>query len=935
MASPESGQWLLIIDNYDDIQQIEFDRHVPAEIVGSILITTRDRKIIGPVANAGLFLGSMEESDAKQLFLRVSSVGEAEVDACSDMHHDDQVLKQILRELQYFPLAIDQAASFIRENAPITLQEYLRYLEPRSLNREKLMRFKQARPEYPESVMTTWEISLEYLNKSNPRASRILQLLGFLNNVPIPETLLTSTLRQSQSSWYWPTDMREKLAYLEDDVGFRMAIGALSSLSLVDRNPIFHTLSIHPLVHEWIRVRLNADRRVQAEWTSAAGVILFKTFPSERLVDPHEPWPDISSSQPQVNTVIKHITNVLQNFQDYAGYSEKIPVECYLLCEILILTGFARKSLYLPEETEKLLWKLDRATISIMPRLGKHLTPLAMFIHRSVMWLTKQGRRQGSDKTRSQIAEVLTTLQMPDSCNHSVVLLTMILTCTMFDVLTVDDDDTPSKSLIGVLKISASRNRERQMSSRRLLFNLHNAMDPLTKEWIESWELQWTHFIVKQRLMYVSSPDEYQTTDGLQPSDLLSSSRLSHLTLEERSSHFNRMGELLWQSKSPKDFEGLRVLFSEVYAQWKIILLKEHRSAVEETELQSTMMQPSSAYISSSFGRSTDYDSMFLIDLITPLDYIWSITPAVALEISDPQYHWRVYKHGDHSTERKISKLDPSLRRYAEELYLRMRRLYNRIVMLGHYEKYTDVDSVGRHFKTDDVNYTSVQIWINLGEWSKASRLLLDWLHCRSIISFCDDQRHFPWTGPPTSATIKRQSNEEGQTMAEPLYVGRHVGKGNVLRSRGVSGGDLLDNLYVGGWEIPMTCRFIFNIRVDDVIAMFITVASSQHRLTKAESEELRAKLQGVEAFENHAKKSLSRLELIYRLSQKYIYEIHAKTPTGRRIHEGSTSLHKDSRSAQEVESSDIELSDTEDQELDSDDDDLKIAKDVDVFWEW
>lgn len=932
MASPESGHWLLIIDNYDDIQQIEFDKHVPADIAGSILITTRDRKIIGPVASAGLFLGSMGESDAEQLFLRLSSVGEAEVDAGSEIYHGNQALKQILRELQYFPLAIDQAASFIRENAPITLEEYLRYLKPRSLDREKLMRFKQARPEYPESIMTTWEISLEHLNNSNPRASLILQLLGFLNNGPIPESLLTSTLRVSQSSWYWPTDLHEKLAYLEDDVGFRMAIGALSSLSLIERKPIFHTLSIHPLVHEWIRVRLNADRRVQAEWTSAAAVILFKTFPSERLVDPHEPWPDMSSSQSLVNLVIEHIPNVLQNFQDYAGYSEKIPVECYLLCEILILTGFARKSLYLPEQSEELLGNLDRATISIMPRLGEQLTPLARFIHRSVMWLTKQGRRRGSDKTRSQIAEVLTTLQMPDSCNHSVVLLMMLLTCTMFDVLTVNDDETPTKSLIGELKINAIRNRQWQVSSRRLLFSLHKTMDPLTKEWIQSWELQWTHFIVKQQLMYVSSPDEFQMSDGLQTSDLLSSSLLSHLTLEEKSRHLNRMGELLWKSKDPKDFEGLRLFFSEVYAQWKTILLEKHRSAVEEIESQSTLMQPSSAYISSSFGRSTDYDRVFLIDLITPLDYIWSILPAVAMEISDPQHHWSLSKHGGHWTERKVSKLDASQRRYAEELYMRMRRLYNRIVMLGHYEKYTDVDLVGIYFKTDDANFTLVQVWINLGEWSKSSRLLLDWLHCRSIISYCDTQSHFPWTGPSTSTIIERQSNEEDQAMAEPLLIGKHVGKGNVLRSSTVGGGGLLENVHVGGWEIPVTCQFIFNERVDDVTAMFITIASSQHRLSKAESEELRAKLQGIEAFEDHAQRSLSRLELIYRLSLKYIPEIHTQTPesTGRRIREGRTGLHKLSRSSPEVE-----LSDTEDQELDNDDDDLEISKDADEFWEW
>jgi len=31
------------------------------------------------------------------------------------------------------------------------------------MNRELLMRFEEVNPKYPESVMTTWEISLRYL----------------------------------------------------------------------------------------------------------------------------------------------------------------------------------------------------------------------------------------------------------------------------------------------------------------------------------------------------------------------------------------------------------------------------------------------------------------------------------------------------------------------------------------------------------------------------------------------------------------------------------------------------------------------------------------------------------------------------------------------------------------------------------------------------
>ena len=157
MLSPQSGDWLMILDNYDDIQGINFDSFIPAEATGGVLITTRDRKIVGPIATSGLHLTAMDESDAKLLFLRLSGTTSSIISQDSHPSYDGQSLKEILRELQYFPLAIDQAASFIRENSPMTFQEYLRHLEPRSVDREKLMRFKQVRPDYPESVMTTWE----------------------------------------------------------------------------------------------------------------------------------------------------------------------------------------------------------------------------------------------------------------------------------------------------------------------------------------------------------------------------------------------------------------------------------------------------------------------------------------------------------------------------------------------------------------------------------------------------------------------------------------------------------------------------------------------------------------------------------------------------------------------------------------------------------
>ena len=102
----------------------------------------------------------MNSLDTERLFLRIQSLGTERNQQVSNSDPERQALGQVC-----LPLAIDQAASFIRENSPMTFREYLTYLKPPSVDRERLLRFEQADPTYPDSVMTTWEISLQYLER--------------------------------------------------------------------------------------------------------------------------------------------------------------------------------------------------------------------------------------------------------------------------------------------------------------------------------------------------------------------------------------------------------------------------------------------------------------------------------------------------------------------------------------------------------------------------------------------------------------------------------------------------------------------------------------------------------------------------------------------------------------------------------------------------
>ena len=154
MLMPGHEDWLLVLDNFGD-NQVKVDHFLPTGASGSVLITTRDRNVIDSVATSGFLLTAMDLLDAERLFLRVQSIGADPSFQKPTSGPDREDLKRILEELQWFPLAIDQAASFIRENSPMTLREYLTYLKPRNVDRERLLRLKQANPTYPDSVMIT------------------------------------------------------------------------------------------------------------------------------------------------------------------------------------------------------------------------------------------------------------------------------------------------------------------------------------------------------------------------------------------------------------------------------------------------------------------------------------------------------------------------------------------------------------------------------------------------------------------------------------------------------------------------------------------------------------------------------------------------------------------------------------------------------------
>lgn len=862
---------------------------IPADAVGSVLITSRDRKIIGSVANSGFPLNAMNELDAKYLFLRLSSSSAESISDTEQTIEGTQVLHDLLQELQYFPLAIDQAASFIRENSPMTAKEYLDYLKPRSLDRERLLRFKQARPDYPESVMTTWEISLDFLYKVNPRASWILQFLGFLDNSSISEDLLLSTLSARLCTikhdykfefgiCQLPESAQIKLANLRSDVGFREAIGRLTSLSLIQRNATTRNLSVHPLVHEWIRVRLNTRPKVQADWTVTAVLVLFQTFPSDMFLNPSSFWEITYYGHNNFLLVKGHIGTLLENLQGYMQNLDELPIECYILCETLLLAAFFDDNdgdaiSFLPSQrTPK---NPDSIIQSVLTRLSPEYVPIASIIHRLVMWVRKKGPRRGSNRTKDEMASALENLHITCPLENSNILFLMLLAQAVVKVSSCTDDVHSKPFSFAARQADITKEHEveetrKQKLNSRLFSALQGLLELAKKSQKPPLLYEITHFLIKGRLLNCITPKDFVRIDCLHPSYMLSTDLIAHLSYSETGQHLCRLAQLLWGCDSPRDYEGIKLLFSVAYRYWKVLLVKEHGRAVQEQTERSIKYQTSSRYISSSFGRSVEPLTEDAKDLESPLSYLWKISHEVAIGIANPDTRWTTRQCLKMQPKPFTSSLDKAERRSAEDLFLRMQHLYSKIIALGHCSLATQAALEPQAFMPDEVKYTLIQIYLLTGQWHKAQRVLVVWLQLSSVTEFCktvfryEDRQTgtFPWSistnpDPPPSPGVEQQ----------PSYIYNSFSSKRAQQ-------DGIRHLQIGTLDIPESCDCIANSRADDMIEAFLSLEANQPRLPAEKRLELGRNLQYLRRNLSEDERRLGRLQIIYGLAQGYLKEL-------------------------------------------------------------
>ena len=246
---------LLIFDNYDDLEAFKGIRNFfPRDNRHAILITSRHEDS----THLGLFISisKMEQDEANALLLHRSGL---EHNATAAEH-----AQGVAHHLGYLPLALAQAGAYVKAKR-IPLSAFVDHYEKRA---SVVLKQTPDIWEYGISVFTTWEMSMsQYSTNKEERdqVDRMLLLLAILHHETINEQYfghllecmckLPSWACRFETNGHWDGDkLQDALAKL----------ARLSLLQIVNWKSGHYDISIHPMVSDWLKLRVTDAKLVAA-----------------------------------------------------------------------------------------------------------------------------------------------------------------------------------------------------------------------------------------------------------------------------------------------------------------------------------------------------------------------------------------------------------------------------------------------------------------------------------------------------------------------------------------------------------------------------------------------------------------------------------------------------------------------------------------------
>ncbi|WAO96033.1 NACHT domain-containing protein [Fusarium falciforme] len=283
----ENGPWEMIVDNADDadvffsIAQGRLASFLTQSCNGSIVVTSRSmdvaERLVGGRSNL-FVIPAMERDEACQL-LR-GKLG---------LNHDNGSAADLVRVLDYMPLAITQAAAFINRRAPrMSTSKYLDEFRRSDTKRVRLLDRDAGDLRRDESasnsIVTTWQITFDQIRRERSSAADLLSFMSFFNPQGIPESVLRAYIR-------------DQLEGGEDD--FEEDLEVLRGYSMVAAMTDSDVFQMHTLVQFCTQLWLSSDE--MQRWKRAALQAMADQYPTGN----YENWVKCQSLDPHIEGIVQ------------------------------------------------------------------------------------------------------------------------------------------------------------------------------------------------------------------------------------------------------------------------------------------------------------------------------------------------------------------------------------------------------------------------------------------------------------------------------------------------------------------------------------------------------------------------------------------------------------------------------------------------------
>ncbi|CEO58318.1 hypothetical protein PMG11_03049 [Penicillium brasilianum] len=304
LCDEKREKWLLILDNVDDDEFLHnctqsnqpLLAQLPMSANGTIIITSRSREVASRLVEDRniIDIKPMTEKDAVNLFEKKLA-----------MKAEKEAVIELTTALDSIPLAIVQAAAYIKQRAPrCSVQQYLEQFRKGDRKRTRLLEKEGGHLrrdwEAKNSVMVTWHMTFDHLQQTRRSAADLLSLMSFFDRQGIPECCLRHrTMTGDEDNNNPSQEMTDSvsLASSIDDDEFEEDIQKLRSFSLISTTSDPATFEMHRLVQLATRNWLESHGQFN-EWRKLFIRNLSIGFPAEHFE--HEDWSKCQLLYPHV-----------------------------------------------------------------------------------------------------------------------------------------------------------------------------------------------------------------------------------------------------------------------------------------------------------------------------------------------------------------------------------------------------------------------------------------------------------------------------------------------------------------------------------------------------------------------------------------------------------------------------------------------------------